>query len=78
MTTTKTFKSNQSQAVRLPKNVAFLAEVTNVEIVAIENTRIITPANQIWDSWFDAAPVSDDFMEDREQPTLRERESLDD
>ncbi len=75
MTTTKTFKSNQIQAVRLPKNVAFPAEVTNVEI---GNARIIAPANQIWDSWFDTVPVSDDFMGDREQPILRERESLDD
>lgn len=75
MIQTKVFKSNQSQAVRLPKAVAFPLDVKNVEIV-VGNSRIITPANQTWDSWFDSPAVSDDFMVDREQSALPERESL--
>lgn len=76
MIQTKVFKSNQSQAVRLPKAVAFPLNVKDVEIVVVGSSRIITPANQTWDAWFEGAPVSDDFMTDREQPALQERESL--
>ncbi len=78
MTQTKIFKSNQSQAVRLPKAVAFPDSVTKVEITVIGETRVISPQNKSWDSWFDDTPASDDFMNDREQPTVQERESFDD
>jgi antitoxin VapB len=73
---TKVFKSNKSQAVRLPKPVALPDDVVEVEIVAIGNTRIITPAHGSWDDWFDGPGVSSDFMETREQPADQERESL--
>jgi antitoxin VapB len=76
MIQTKIFKSNQSQAVRLPKAVAFPLGVKEVEIVVVGSCRIITPANHTWDSWFDSAPASDDFMADREQPSLQERAPL--
>ncbi|MFQ1049629.1 hypothetical protein ACU6T4_07195 [Avibacterium paragallinarum] len=37
----------------------------------------ITPANEIWDNWFnDALVASADFMSDREQPQIQERDSL--
>lgn len=78
MIQTKVFKSNQSQAVRLPKAVAFPEGVKDVEIVVLGNSRIVTPVNQSWDSWFDSPPVSDDFMPDKDQPMPQERESLDD
>ena len=78
MIQTKVFKSNQSQAVRLPKAVAFPVGVKEVEIVVIGNSRVITPKNKSWDSWFDSAPASDDFMSDRDQPMVQERESFDD
>ncbi len=73
---TKVFKSNQSQAVRLPKPVALPENIREVDIVAIGNTRIITPAGKSWDDWFDGSGVSDDFMQAREQPADQERESL--
>jgi len=73
---TTVFKSNQTQAVRLPKAVAFPESVKKVEIVAIGNTRIITPAGESWDYWFDGPGVSDDFMNDREQPADQQRESF--
>lgn len=78
MIQTKIFKSNQSQAVRLPKAVAFPEGVKEVEIVVVGNSRIVAPVRQSWDSWFDSLPVSDDFMLDREQPMSQKRESLDD
>jgi len=73
---TTLFKSNKSQAVRLPKPVAFPESVKKVEIVAIGNTRIITPAGESWDQWFDGPRVSEDFMIDREQPADQIREVL--
>ena len=73
---TKVFKSNQSQAVRLPKPVALPDNIREVEIVAIGNTRIITPAGKSWDDWFDGQGVTDDFMADRDQPGDQVRETL--
>lgn len=78
MTTSKTtvFQTNRSQAVRLPKAVALPESIRHVEIVAIGNTRLITPAGESWDSWFDAPGVSDDFMPEREQSDDQIRDSL--
>jgi antitoxin VapB len=73
---TKVFKSNRSQAVRLPKDVALPEYITKVDIVAIGNKRIITPAGSSWDDWFDGPQVSDDFMLERDQPADQERESF--
>ncbi len=73
---TKVFKSNQTQAVRLPKKVAFPDNVQEVTVVAKGNTRIITPAGESWDEWFDHPQVSDDFMREREQPADQLRETL--
>ena len=73
---TKVFKSNKSQAVRLPKAVALPDDIVDVEIVAVGNTRIITPAGGLWDDWFDGPGVTSDLMKTREQPTDQEREPL--
>lgn len=70
------FKSNTSQAVRLPKAVALPETVKQVDIAVIGRTRVIAPAGEIWDSWFASEGVSDDFMTDREQPADQEREAL--
>lgn len=70
------FKSNQSQAVRLPKPVALPDSVKRVTIVAVGRARIITPEGEAWDAWFDGPTVSDDFMSAREQPEPQEREGL--
>ena len=74
--TTKIFKSNKSQAVRLPKAVELPPSVKEVSIVAIGNKRIITPIEDSWDAWFDNPQVTDDFMSDREQPADQSRETL--
>jgi len=70
---TKLFKSNKCQAVRLPKSVALPATVTMVEIVAVGNSRIITPAGKSWDQWFEAPGLSDDFMNERHQSDDQKR-----
>ena len=73
---TKIFKSNRSQAVRLPMEVAFPDSVKDVEITAIGNKRMIVPADQSWDEWFNAPGVSSDFMTERRQPEDQNRESF--
>ena len=76
MIQTKLFKSNKTQAVRLPKPVALPDNVKEVSIIAIGNTRLITPVDISWDVWFDDDKVSDDFMLERDQPMPQEREPL--
>lgn len=73
---TTVFKSNKTQAIRLPKAVALPDSIEKVDIVAIGNTRIITPAGASWDQWFDGPGVSDDFMLNRDQPADQEREAF--
>lgn len=70
------FKSNKSQAVRLPKSVALPEDVKRVDVVAIGKTRIITPEGTSWDEWFDGESVTDDFMSERDQPPEQLREGF--
>ena len=70
------FKSNRSQAVRLPKSVALPDDVKRVDVVVVGRTRILTPAGESWDSWFDGEGASPDFMSAREQPGEQEREGF--
>lgn len=70
------FKSNTSQAVRLPKPVALPESVKRVDIIPLGRARLIVPAGEGWDSWFDGEGVTDDFMNLRDQPKDQERESF--
>jgi len=70
------FQSNRSQAVRLPKAAAFPDDVKRVDVVAIGRSRLITPAGESWDSWFDAKDMANDFMAERDQPADQEREAF--
>jgi antitoxin VapB len=77
MPSSTVFKSNRSQAVRLPKAVAFPEDVHQVEIVKLGQARLITPVGRRWDDFFLNGPqVSEDFMSDRVQPPAEEREHL--
>lgn len=72
--TTKLFLSNTTQAVRLPKDVAFDESVTEVEISVVGDARVITPAGRRLDVFFDTpALVTDDYMTSRDQPAMQER-----
>ena len=78
MVQTTVFKSNTSQAVRLPKDVALPENIKLVDVVAVGNRRIISPAGTAWDEWFENGSVSSDFMKDRSQPKAQLREPLND
>lgn len=73
MVETTLFKSNKSQAVRLPKDVAFPKDVREVSIIRDGNRRIIVPADSSWDDFF-AAPGID--LEPRDQPPAQLRDEL--
>jgi antitoxin VapB len=70
------FTSNRSQAVRLPKALAFPADVHQVEIIKLGRSRVISPAGKLWDEFFDGPRASEDFMPERQQPAAEEREPL--
>ena len=70
------FKSNKSQAIRLPKAVALPSSVKQVDIVKIGSARLITPAGESWDSWFEGPSVSADFSASLGRETDQERDEL--
>lgn len=77
VTRSTVFKSNRSQAVRLPKPVAFPEGVRQVEIIKIGKSRLVSPVGKRWDDLFSRGPrASMDFMKERPQPTADEREPL--
>ena len=75
MTRSTVFTSNRSQAVRLPKAVAFPADVRQVEIIKLGQSRLISPVGKRWDDLFLQGPrATEDFLSERDQPEAEERE----
>ncbi len=74
MTEARLFRSNRSQAVRLPKEVAFPEDVEAVRIIREGNRRILVPADTTWDDFFDEPGCAD--FPDRVQSAAQEREPL--
>ena len=71
------FKNNRTQAVRLPAEMRFPENVKKVRVRAIGKERIISPAENTWDSFFlSENSVSDDFMAERATQTQSEREDF--
>ena len=68
---TSLFLSNRSQAVRIPKTVAFAEDVREVVIVPDGPRRIIAPADAAWDDFFDA-PGTD--LGERIEPAMQLRD----
>jgi antitoxin VapB len=73
VTRTTVFQSNRSQAVRLPKDVAFPIGVREVTILRDGSRRVIVPVDREWDDFF-SAPGMD--LGDRNQPRAQERDSF--
>lgn len=74
MESSTVFKTNKSQAVRLPKPVALPESVKKVNIIKLGRARVITPAGEGWHSWFAGKGVIADFMTDRDQPESQQWE----
>ncbi len=72
--TTKLFMNNTTQAVRLPKGVAFPDDVSEVEVIVSGEARVIVPKGGRIDYYLaHRKPVPDDFMAARDQPPMQER-----
>nr|WP_243480085.1 type II toxin-antitoxin system VapB family antitoxin [Orrella daihaiensis] len=52
------FKTNRTQAIRLPKALALPENVKSVDVVAMGNSRLIKPLGGAWDSWFEQPAAS--------------------
>jgi antitoxin VapB len=77
MASSTIFTSNRSQAVRLPKPVAFPEGVHQVDVLKIGRSRVLVPKGQRWDDLFLNGPRADgDFLVEREQPPSETREPL--
>ena len=73
MQTAKLFQNGQSQAVRLPKEFRFHGD--KVFIKRMGNAVVLLPYHDSWQSLFESLDqFSDDFMEQRDQPTQAHRE----
>lgn len=73
MVETTLLKSNKSQTVRLPKDVAFPEDVRKVTIIRDGKRRIIVPADSSWDDFFSASGIE---VGPRDQPQAQLREDF--
>jgi antitoxin VapB len=73
VTRTTLFQSNRTQAVRLPKDVAFPEGVRAVEVLREGKRRVIVPADSVWDDFFDRSGID---LPQREQPATQGRETF--
>lgn len=70
------FQNNRSQAVRLPAEVRFDADVKKVNIRVVGRERVLSPVGHSWDSFFlSGESVSEDFMAERDVFPPSEREA---
>jgi len=75
MDTAKIFTNGQSQAVRLPK--AYRLKGKETYITKIGDAIILLPKLEKWELLFSSLDkFSDDFMTERTQPSMEEREEF--
>jgi antitoxin VapB len=74
MTRTTVFKSNKTQAIRLPKDVALPDHVRQVDIIKQGRARVIVPAGGSWTMFFEGPRIDADFLYDRRQPVPQPRD----
>jgi len=74
METAKLFQNGKSQAVRLPKEFRFGSD--RVYIKRVGNAVVLLPYKSSWDTLLESlSRFSADFMSERIQPSLQEREN---
>ncbi len=75
MDTAKLFKNGQSQAVRLPKGYRF--DGKEVYVKRYGKAVFLIPKDNPWEPFVDSLDkFSDDFMEERKQAKLENREAF--
>lgn len=70
------FRSNRSQAVRIPKDMEFPPTVSDVDIIEHGAVRILVPKSLTWEDWVKFGPrFTEDFsIDDVDSPPLQERD----
>ena len=69
------FVNNRTQAVRLPADSRFPAEVKQVNVRVVGTDRVLSPVDRSWDSFFLAKEeVSEVFMQERASQEQPERD----
>lgn len=77
MATGSVFINNRTQAVRLPAETRFPANIKQVTVRKVGKDRILSPIDNTWDSFFlSQDTVSDDFMNERASQEQDEREAF--
>lgn len=77
MKRTSVFRNNRSQAVRLPKDLAFPDGVQQVDVMRVGASLVLMPVGQRWDDFFSDVPLaSADYMSQRQQLEAERREDL--
>ena len=72
----KLFKNGESQAVRLPKEFRFRGK--EVYIKRQGNVVVLIPEQDSWDTLIESTKhFTDDFMAERNQPPVQQREGFD-
>ncbi len=71
---TTIFMNNRTQAVRLPNALKFSEEVQKVHIRQVGVERVLSPVDQLWDSFFtnDHLQLSADFERGEQIESTRE------
>lgn len=72
----RVFKSNRSQAVRIPKDLAFPENVSDVIVRRSGTGLLILPKDTFWEDFFNR-PACPDFPDHAPQGAYEERESFD-
>jgi antitoxin VapB len=71
------FRNGANQAVRLPQELRFPAEVKEVRICKQGDGLLISPVKPSWSSFFAMqVDVPDDFLENRNDSPARSRDPL--
>ena len=73
MTQSTVFKTNKTQAVRIPKAMAFPDSVKRVSIIQQGNSLIVTPISVSWEEFMMGQRLDEDF-ERLPQPEPQKRE----
>ena len=55
------FRSNRSQAVRIPKDMEFPDDLKKVIVRQVGKSIMLTPKGALWDDFFAKLPADDDF-----------------
>lgn len=72
MTQSTVFKTNKTQAVRLPKALAFPDSVKKVNIIPHGEGLLILPVKNTWEEFFSSPGIGDDFKR-LPQPPMQTR-----